>query len=74
LYIYPNPTTNNVIVNWDKQQNYDIMIYDINGKLVKSYLNITNNTSINVEMFNKGVYILELKNNKQTIRKKLVKQ
>ena len=41
--VYPNPTTNFIIIELEKNVNADILVYDINGKLVlKDKLNDEN--------------------------------
>ncbi len=73
LYIYPNPTKNNILVNWNDKPNFKMAIYDINGKLIESFGNLSSNSTINLDRFNTGIYIVELKDEEETIRKKIVK-
>lgn len=73
LYIYPNPVKDNILINWNAKPSFNMTIYDINGKLIKSYTNLSSNTAINLDVFSKGVYIIELTDEEETIRKKIVK-
>jgi hypothetical protein len=70
--IYPNPTTTSFSVNTDVS---DIEVYDITGKLVKSFKgNFTNSDTFDISALNTGMYIVKVENdNKQTMTTKLVK-
>jgi hypothetical protein len=69
IILYPNPGDN--IVNIKSQEPLEVVkIYNLHGKLLKTYHNINqNNFSIHTE-FPSGMYIFEVKTNKtiQTIR------
>lgn len=56
--IFPNPVENNLNVYNSTGNKFDIVIYDLSGKIVISLNNISNNR-INLSQLNKGVYILK---------------
>lgn len=59
--IYPNPTTNFIIIELEKNVNADILVYDINGKLVlKDKLNDENQKQLDFSFLNQGNYFLHI--------------
>ncbi len=70
--IYPNPTTTSFSVNTNVS---DIEIYDLSGKLVKSFKGEFNKTDrFDISSLNTGMYIVKIENsNKQVKTSKLVK-
>ena len=75
VIIHPNPTENKTILRFDGEKcDTDILIYDINGKLVKTLkLKAENNElEIDVQGFEKGVYNIIITNPKLNIIKKLI--
>ncbi len=75
LVSYPNPATNQVTVETNIEENYIISIKNINGQVVlnqksEGSLSVT----LDVNQLSKGVYMLEVQSEKQTVSKKLVIQ
>lgn len=71
--IYPNPSSTSFSVNTNVS---DIEIYDLTGKLVKSYKgNFTRTDVFDISSLNSGMYIVKIENenNSQTKTTKLVK-
>jgi 1,4-alpha-glucan branching enzyme len=70
--IYPNPTTTSFSVNTPVS---DIEIYDLTGKLVKSFKGDFNRTdAFDISGLNTGMYIVKVENNNNQVRTtKLVK-
>jgi 1,4-alpha-glucan branching enzyme len=70
--IYPNPTTTSFSVNTPVS---DIEIYDLTGKLVKSFKGDFNKTdAFDISGLNTGMYIVKVENNNNQIKTtKLVK-
>jgi len=59
--VYPNPTTNFIIIELEKNVNADILVYDINGKLVlKDKLNDENQKQFDFSFLKQGNYLLEI--------------
>ncbi len=75
ISLYPNPTENKTILKIEgEKENADILIYDINGKLVKTLKlkAMDKEIEINVQGFEKGVYNIRITNSKLNIIKKLI--
>ena len=59
--VYPNPTTNFLIVELEKNVNADILVYDINGKLViKDRLNDEQQKQLDFSFLKQGNYLLHI--------------
>ena len=59
--IYPNPTTNFLIVELEKNVNADILVYDINGKIViKDRLNNEQQKQLDFSFLKQGNYLLHI--------------
>ncbi len=74
--IYPNPTTDNLNItfNQNNQTGVNVSIYSTNGQLVKSYTKQAvkglQNLQIDVNGWNKGMYILNITSDNQLISTK----
>lgn len=65
LMIFPNPVKNEINVCWNTNQPVDIEIFDLNGKLLKSFQNVkTPNLKTEFSEAGTGTYILKLINHK----------
>lgn len=75
LIIYPNPAHNQLQINTAfKDENQVFTIFDISGKLVKSFPLSSNTSYIDISDLEKGLYLYTLKNQaSETITGKLVK-
>ena len=59
--IYPNPTTNFLIIELEKNVNADILVYDINGKIViKDKLNDERQKQLDFSFLKQGNYFLHI--------------
>ena len=59
--IYPNPTTNFIIIELEKNVNADILVYDINGKIViKDKLNDERQKQLDFSFLTQGNYLLHI--------------
>ena len=59
--IYPNPTTNFIIVELEKNVNADIKVFDINGKIViEDKLNDENEKQLDFSFLKQGNYLLNI--------------
>ncbi len=80
VIISPNPSTNNIVVSWlgDYAGNYDLQLFDMQGRLVKSITGAKSNAEISLEMdiaeINSGVYNCIIQTTQGRIIKKLIKQ
>ena len=71
LLIYPNPTYDYFVMNKDIEL---IEIFNLSGKLVRSFKNVSVNQLINIESLETGYYFLKLKASDNTYNKKLIKR
>ena len=59
--IYPNPTTNFIIIELEKNVNAELLVYDINGKIViKDKLNEEQKKQLDFSFLNQGNYLLHI--------------
>ena len=74
LSIYPNPTKDNLTIETNLNKEQRLEIINLIGQTV--YTNIINNkkATVNTSAFAKGVYILKLSSDKETVVRKFVKE
>lgn len=73
VIVYPNPTTNVLNVSGDNIQHSQIFIYNQLGVLLESMVASDENVSLDISSFQKGNYILEIRNGRVLTMKKFVK-
>jgi len=71
LIAYPNPANDNFTINTDFTQNYELKIYDNQGKMILVQEMIGTDKNIDVSVLEQGVYILTISDGNQVVRKKL---
>lgn len=71
LNAYPNPANDNFTITTDFTQNYELKIYDNQGKIVMVYEMLGTVKNIDVSVLEQGVYILTISDGNQVVRKKL---
>lgn len=73
--VYPNPT--NGLLNIDlgelKHNDLKVTVFDLQGRMIKS-TNISNNTTIDLSSYEKGVYLVTLENDQYKTTKKIILQ
>ncbi|XCF07622.1 T9SS type A sorting domain-containing protein [Tamlana crocina] len=74
LRIYPNPTTSVLNIKLKGQNNAYVAIFDMSGKEVFKKQIATQWGVFNIESLNTGVYMLQVKTNGKTIKKRMVKK
>jgi hypothetical protein len=71
--LYPNPA-NDILSLQSEIENAQISLFDINGKIVFSKIMTTNSEELDVKKLERGLYIIELKNDVgQSAKKKFVR-
>ena len=70
--IFPNPTKKNITIENSNFKINTVELYNIAGQLVKSENVNSMSTNLNVSDLKKGIYILEIKSNETSIRRKLI--
>ena len=77
IIVYPNPSANHWILNGNTDSNYTIELYNAVGQLIYKSIAVkrdhTNIAVIDNANLNKGVYFLNLYNEKETLGFKLIK-
>ena len=71
--IYPNPTSGIVNVNF-ATAGYELVLFDMNGKLLKQQTANEQNTILNISQFPSGIYFLTVKSGDKVYTQKVVKQ
>lgn len=71
VQIYPNPATSKLNVNVG-DISASVAIFDITGKMVNSFENVSGNLEMNVNNLNKGVYMVKVNSGNATEVKKVV--
>jgi len=73
ISIYPNPATDNLTIVTNSNEEYRLDIINLIGQTIyTSYIN--KKAVINTSAFAKGVYILKLSSDKETVVRKFVKE
>ncbi len=74
ILVYPNPTNNFVSITTDKIQNASIRLTNSLGQLVFGLENNENsNLKIDMSFYKSGIYILEIVQNENVFRQKIIK-
>ncbi len=73
--VYPNPTNSMItIINSNKVSIYEIIITDVNGRIVERLQQeFLNDATIDISKLNRGVYFLEVISNGLTTTQKIIK-
>ena len=60
---YPNPAISFITFDLEKSydKGYDIQVYNLLGKMVYEQKNIASRTTINLNEYNRGVYVFQLR-------------
>ena len=71
--VYPNPSNGIVNITFENNESRVITVRDISGKIIKVE-NINSNTEIDFNQFGKGLYLIDITSNGETIRRKVTIQ
>ncbi len=77
LYISPNPATNSLTLNLSQLKNFQnttVSIYDIQGKQLFQQNIKQAQTEIDIAAFTKGIYIIKVYNDSNTMQSKFIKE
>ncbi|HEX7414637.1 MAG TPA: T9SS type A sorting domain-containing protein, partial [Bacteroidia bacterium] len=69
--IYPNPTSNQFIIEATTTNKLTLYLYDVNGRLVLTK-SVSGKATIDVSSLNEGVYTVSIISNEGVVNKKLV--
>jgi len=73
IHIYPNPTNGILNIRFNDNSTKQIIISNIAGKIIIEKLINTQKATVDLTEFNKGIYILSIKNEKTYQTKKILK-
>ena len=71
INIFPIPTTYNVTITSENNEEVNAILSDINGREVKRF-EFANSTTLNLSDLDKGTYLLNLKTKKGSVTKKII--
>ena len=75
IIIHPNPLKNSELLSISnlKNDNLNVFIYDVTGKmLIKKLISNNNLLKVNVSNLNQGIYLVKLVSDKKSITQKLI--
>lgn len=72
LKVYPNPSTDHIIIQYSGIDNAQVQIYDMNGKLIMIRKGINSTETINVSAFAKGVYTVKISGTNKVVFEKII--
>ena len=72
ISLFPNPATNIITITLPEKANIEIS--NINGQIMKTINHENHETSIDIENFPRGVYIVRATTTKETVTKKFIKE
>lgn len=72
--LYPNPAKNSITFNVEGENSYNIRVFDIMGKEYASLIDISSNTTINIENLPTGIYFLQYINGSCSKSIKFIKE
>ena len=70
--IYPNPAKNNITITNRNFIINSVELYNISGQKVRSEIVNSMQTNLNVSGLEKGIYIMNIKSNDTSIKRKVV--
>jgi hypothetical protein len=74
INIFPNPIINELYISINNNSPYEIFLYDITSRKIMQN-NFVSSVSLNMEQLARGIYIYELRNKNEVIRKgKILKE
>ena len=69
---FPNPVVNELTIDLLASATGEVSIFDLSGKLLQNQTLINHNT-LNISNLAKGIYVVSIKTNNQTITKRILK-
>lgn len=70
---YPNPTKSILTIEIGNGPEYSIQVFDIYGQLIESKKSSSTTNTLDLSNYKTGVYIIVLKDKKNTLTKKIIK-
>jgi len=73
IQVYPNPTSNNVKIDFQDLENVNVEVLDLNGRILFSQKVNSNSNAINIERLSSGIYSFKINSNQGIFISKVVK-
>jgi len=74
IQVYPNPTANNVKIDFQDLENVNVEVLDLNGRILFSQKVNSNSNDINIESLSSGIYSFKINSNQGTFISKIIKK
>ncbi|NOQ71835.1 MAG: T9SS type A sorting domain-containing protein [Crocinitomix sp.] len=72
--LYPNPVDHGFAINWESTERFDLTIYGMSGEILFFKKEVHSDDYITLPQITNGVYVVELRNEKNVIRKRIIKK
>ena len=72
--IYPNPATDYVIIDIEDENEFDYVIMDLNGRIIREGYSLGNKTQVSLDNVSAGIYIIEIYGSRSKHQGKLIKE
>ncbi len=72
LLIYPNPSTDKININFQNTHNAEYFIFNLSGALLDQ--NIIYKNTIDISSLPKGIYVVKITTDSQSLIEKFIKQ
>jgi len=74
FHVSPNPFTDRINLLFEKEASREISLADMNGRIVQRWNTLSNDVSLQARDIGQGVYLLQVKEGRETYTAKIVKQ
>ena len=74
IKLFPNPTSDDIIISLDRINSVDIVLTDIYGKVLLQQPNLSDKDYINITSFAPGIYIVKIISTKGNGEQRIIKQ
>lgn len=71
--LYPNPTSGKVLIQLNQNENAEILIRDLGGRLVQKLQSNQSNFTIDISNFENGIYFLTVQQGEYSSTKRIIK-
>ena len=72
--IYPNPATDYVIIDIEDENEFNYVIMDLNGRIIREGYSLGNKTQVSLDNVSAGIYIIEIYGSRSKHQGKLIKE
>jgi len=71
--VYPNPTTNFVLLDWENAESADLMLVDVKGQIIFGQAIEQGNNQIDLQALPKGTYFLIIREENTVYQQRIIK-